>query len=262
VKKFFQAAKYVSYFFSAKSVRSVHSPFVFELVTKVIHGKNNFYSFDKIENLRSRLFDSDTTIDVHDLGTGKSGKRKIREIAEKSLTTAKYCKLLFRLANHFSPAVILELGTSLGISTAYLARADLKTKVITIEGSESILYEARKNFEILGLKNIETVFGNFDDVLEKILMQYCLPQTDQCVLVFFDGNHRYESTMRYFRQCLAYANNDSLFVFDDIRWSEEMEKAWEEIKQHPRITVTIDLFSMGIVFFRKEQAKQDFVIRF
>jgi predicted O-methyltransferase YrrM len=193
------------------------------------------------------------------MGTGRSGKRTISEIAERSLKSEKYGQLLFRLVNHFKPNTILELGTSLGISTAYLASANPNSKVITIEGCPNIASEAKKNFEILGLKNIESVIGNFDSVLPAALCQ--LPTAD-CKLVFFDGNHKKEPTLRYFNQCLELADNTSVFIFDDIHWSNEMEEAWEEIKSHPQVTVTIYLFFLGLVFFRKEQVKQNFIVRF
>ena len=221
----------------------------------MINKKGNYYSFDKTELLRKKLFISNKEIDVTDLGTGKSEIRTISEIAERSAKDKKYCELLFRLAYHFKPNTILELGTSLGISTAYLASANPNSKVITIEGCPNTANEAKKNFESLGLNNIESVVGNFDDVL-------CQLPTANCRLVFFDGNHRKEPTLRYFNQLLQHTTNDSVFIFDDIHWSDEMEEAWEEIKSHPKVSVTIDLFFIGLVFFRKEQAKENFILRF
>ncbi len=247
--------KYIKYWFSAKTAHGIHSPFVFELYNEVINKKGNYYSFDKIELLRRKLLISNKEIDVTDLGTGKSGKRMLREIAERSAKDKKYCELLFRLAYHFKPNTILELGTSLGISTSYLASANQNAKVITIEGCPNTANEARKNFQSLGLQNIESITGNFDDVLCQ------LPIAD-CQLVFFDGNHKKEPTLKYFSQCLESTHNDSAFIFDDIHWSDEMEEAWEEIKSHPRVSVTIDLFFLGLVFFRKEQAKENFIVRF
>lgn len=247
--------KYLKYLLSAKTAHGIHSPFVFELYNAVINKKSNYYIFEKIEHLRKKLLISQKEIDVTDLGTGKSGKRMVRDIAERSAKDKKYCALLFRLAYHFKPTTILELGTSLGISTAYLASSNLNSKVITIEGCPNTASEARKNFQSLDLQNIESITGNFDDVL-------CQLPIANCQLVFFDGNHKKEPTLKYFSQCLEFAHTHSVFVFDDIHWSDEMEEAWEEIKSHPKVTVSIDLFFMGLIFFRKEQAKEHFVVRY
>ena len=250
--------KYIKYWFSAKTAHGIHSPFVFALYNDVINQKGSYYSFDKIEQMRKRLLLSKKEIDVTDLGAGKSGKRTIAEIAERSAKNKKYCELLFRLVYHFKPNTILELGTSLGISTSYLASANPNAKIITIEGCPNTANEAKKNFESLGLKNIESSVGNFDDRLSSVIGH----QSSVLDFVFFDGNHKKVPTLKYFRQCLDSANNNSVFIFDDIHWSHEMEEAWEEIKKNPQVTVTIDLFFLGLVFFRKEQAKENFNIRY
>ena len=257
MKKLSLALKYLKYWFSSKNAHGIHSPFVFQLYNEVINTKGNYYSFDKIEQLRKKLLLSKKEIDVTDFGTGKSGKRIVSEIAERSLKSEKYGQLLFRLAYHFKPNTVLELGTSLGITTSYLADANPNSKVITIEGSSEILKEAKRNFSELQLNNIETVIGNFDDVLPSVI-----GHQSSVDFVFFDGNHRKAPTLKYFSQCFESANNDSVFIFDDIHWSGEMEEAWQEIKSHPKVTVTIDLFFLGLVFFRKEQAKENFTLRF
>ena len=254
--------KYVKYWFSSKTTHGIHSPFVFELYNEVIRKNSSYYSFDKIEQLRQRLLYSQKEIEVTDFGTGTSGKRTVAQIAARSLKSEKYGQLLFRLANHIRPNAVLELGTSLGISTAYLASAAPNAKVTTIEGCPNISAEAKKNFESLGLKNIETVIGNFDTILSRTLVSELKTRDSRLDFVFFDGNHKKEPTLNYFNQCLSQANNDSLFIFDDIHWSDEMEEAWEEIKKDPKVTVTIDLFFIGLVFFRKEQAKENFILRY
>lgn len=250
--------RYLKYWFSAKNAHGIHSPFVFSLYNDVINKKGSYYVFDKIEQLRKKLLLSKKEINVTDLGAGSSGKRTLAEIAARSAKSKKYCELLYRLAYHFKPGSVLELGTSLGISTAYLASANPNAKVITIEGCLNTAAEAKKNFESLGLKNIESVVGNFDNVLLRPSSSVPRPLN----FVFFDGNHKKEPTLNYFTQCLSQADNDSIFIFDDIHWSAEMEEAWEEIKRNPKVTVTIDLFFLGLVFFRKEQVKEDFVVRY
>jgi len=256
VKNILFVFKYLKYLLSAKNAHGIHSPFVFELYNEVINKRGNYYSFDKIEMLRRKLLISTKEINVTDLGTGTSGKRMVREIAERSAKDKKYCELLFRLAYHFKPNNILELGTSLGISTSYLASANPNSKVITIEGCPNTAEEAKKNFESLGLNNTESLVGNFDSLLASVVSRQ-----SSIDLVFIDGNHKKIPTLNYFSQLLENAHNDSVFIFDDIHWSDEMEEAWEEIKSHPKVTVTIDLFFLGLVFFRKELAKENFILR-
>jgi predicted O-methyltransferase YrrM len=237
----------------------VDSPFVFNLVTNVIYVKQNYYSYKKIEKLRGQLLTSNNKIRCADMGAGSAitSNKTVGSIAKHSAKSAKQAQLLFRLVNFFEPETIIELGTSLGISTAYLASANSKIPVITIEGCEEAAEIAKQNFKHLKLKNIEQLVGNFDDVFPK-LVKGC----KKIDLIYIDGNHRKQPTINYFQQCLAKVNEDSVLIFDDIYWSDEMMQAWHEIKNNNQVTLTIDLFYMGIVLFRKEQSKQHFMIRF
>lgn len=249
--------------YRAKSVNEhgVHSPFVYELLLSTIYNKRNFYAYLQNEKLRNALSLSDEKLECIDLGAGSQvknvSKKSVKDIVSSAAKPPKYAQLLFRLVNHFQPTTILELGTSLGITSAYMSSANSKSKIITIEGCKEIAEVANKNFQKLELKNIEQVVGNFDEVLPDVLKKI-----DQLDFVFFDGNHRKDPTISYFKQCLEKANEQSVFVFDDIYWSSEMTEAWEEIKKHEKVTVTLDLFFMGIVFFRKEQVKEHFIIRY
>lgn len=261
MKKLFLVYNYLIYRLRSTNEHGVHSPFVFELLGNVIYNKTDYYAYKDIEELRETLLETKKTINCIDLGAGSlngnSSIKGVKQIAKYAAKPAKYGQLLFRLVNHFQPVHILELGTSLGISTAYIASANSKATITTIEGCDEIATIAKQNFEQLELKNIEQVTGNFDAELPLILKN-----KEKLDLVFFDGNHRKEPTLNYFNQCLLKAHNDSIFVFDDIYWSKEMKEAWQEIKQNSRVTVSIDLFFTGIIFFRKEQVKEHFIIRF
>jgi predicted O-methyltransferase YrrM len=252
---------YFLYYLKAQTRHDIHSPFVYNLLTEVINSNMHYYAYDNIESIRSSLLLSDKELVVQDFGAGSQiagGKRrKVRDIVRNSAKPRKYGQLLFRLVNKFQPETMLELGTSLGISTLYQAGASSKARFITLEGSEEIAEIARENFRKLRLDNVELLGGRFTETLPEALSR--LGKLDY---VFFDGDHRRDATLEYFRQCLDHAHNDSLFVFDDIHWSAEMEQAWEIIKEHPRVTVSIDMFFIGLVFFRKEQVPQAFTIRF
>jgi predicted O-methyltransferase YrrM len=261
VSKTFQAKTYLSYLLKAKSLHGTHSPFVYQLLDKVIYDKNQKPEFKDIEKLRKDLLKDKREISITDLGAGSSvnssKKRKVKDIAKNSAKAPKLAQLLFRLVQYFQPENILELGTSLGISTAYLSKANEQAKVTTIEGCPETAKVAQENFSKLNLENVNLLQGNFDDVLPQHLAQI-----EKLDFVFIDGNHQEKPTIDYFEKCLEKSHDDSIFIFDDIHWSAGMEAAWTHIKAHEKVTVSLDLYFIGIVFFRKEQVKEDFVVRF
>ena len=240
----------------------MHSPFVFEFITKILNDKTVYPEYDKVEALRNQLLNDNTVLEVEDFGAGsvidKKNKRSVSSIAKNAAKPKKSGQLLFRMVKHYEPETILELGTSLGITTSYLSLAKPNAKLITMEGSEAITNLAKKNFRNLEIRNIEIVEGNFDNTLSSVVRG--LLSVD---FAFIDGNHRKEPTEKYFKELLRKTSNDSILVFDDIHWSGEMEAAWETIKKDAAVTCSIDLFFIGIVLFRKEfKEKQHFTIRF
>ena len=256
--------KYIRFYLSASNGKGhgMHSPFVFDFIAKILNDKTVYPEYNKVEAFRKQLLNDKKILEVEDFGAGssvaKTNRRSIASIAKNAAKPKKFGQLLFRMIKYYQPGSILELGTSLGITSAYLALAKPDAKMITMEGSKEIANKALQNFETLGLNNIELTEGNFDETLSLVLTR--LSTID---FVFIDGNHRQEPTERYFLQLLSKINNESILVFDDIHWSKEMEAAWENIKQDPAVTCSIDLFFIGIVFFRKEfKEKQHFVIRF
>lgn len=256
------AFKYLQYFLTSENGKGhgVHSPFVYELITQVLMDEGDYYCYEPVEALRESLKSDDRILHIEDLGAGsRKGtrkERKVASVAKNALKPRKYGQLLFRLANQMKAGTVVELGTSLGITTAYLASA--AKQVHTFEGVPDIVEVATQNFEHLGLKNIVIHSGNFDDTLLP-----ALSKTGLVDLAYIDGNHRKEPTLIYFETLFPYLHADSLVVFDDIHWSEEMEAAWDTVKRDPRVKMTIDLFFIGLVFFKEEfLIKQDFTIRF
>lgn len=251
--------QYIKYIFRSIHLHGIHSPFVFYIQHEIINENIPFYAFDDIESVRAKLLLSQQEISVKDLGAlgekQKERKLKINEIARRSLKPAKDAQLLFRLAYYHKAENILELGTSLGITTSYLAKACPNAKIITIEGAPAVAKVAAVNLKKLDVLNVKQLVGDFKTELKPALEEF-----NQLDFVFFDGNHRYQVTINYFESCLPLAHENSIFVFDDIYWSTEMQKAWKKIKSHPSVTVTIDVYSMGIVFFKKDQAKEDFTV--
>ncbi|MEI9933802.1 MAG: class I SAM-dependent methyltransferase [Ferruginibacter sp.] len=258
------AKKYLHYYFTASNGKGhgVHSPFVFDFIINVLNDKKEYECYGKIESARKKLLNDETIIQVEDFGAGstvmKSKERRVKDIARSSLKPKKFAQLLFRITQYYKPTTIVELGTSLGITTSYLASANKNAIVYTCEGSTSIAGIAARNFKQLQLRNIELRKGNFDETLPLLLST--LNKID---LAFVDGNHRKVPTLNYFYKLLDHSKESTILIFDDIHWSEEMEAAWLEIQNHPSVTLSIDLFFIGIVLFKKDfKAKQQFSIRY
>lgn len=249
--------RYLIHFFRAKNSRGhgVQSPYLFSFVQNVFYEKNSFYTFEKIEKLRNELKIDSQTIRIKDYGTGNKTEEKISAIAKKSLKRKKWAQILYRIVNFSKAKNILELGTSLGISTLYLAMPNSKAKCITMEGAPEIAQIAQRNFNKFGCNNIEIVIGSIDENINSALQNF-----EKIDIVFFDANHKKEPTLSYFEKCLPYAANETIFIFDDIHWSTDMEEAWSAIKKNNKVQVTIDLFEMGIVFFNKNLMRKNYIM--
>ena len=259
--EFFRIREFIKHRLTAKNEHDIHSPFLFDLYTNEICNSSAYYAFEKIESIRSKMILSAEKIPVTDFGTGGEEKNQrllsLGFIARNYVKPAKDGQLLFRLVNFFKPKTILELGTSLGITTLYLAAPFKASTVITLEGCENTATVARKNFERTASKNIIQETGEFNLSLPR-----ALEKTQQLDFVYFDGNHRKLPTIEYFHRCLQQMHSGSVFVFDDIHWSKDMFDAWEEIKRHPSVTMSVDLYSMGIIFFRDAAQVQHFKLIF
>ena len=257
----FQLLAYLRFWLRSGNAHGLHSPFVFGLYTSVVRHTGTFGAYTRVEARRQELLNRTDSLSVTDFGAGShrgaGQQRRVADIARMAAKPPHLAQLLFRLVNYFRPATVLELGTSLGLTTAYLAAAGAGHRVITFEGCPNVAAVARETFAALQQGNIDVVEGNIDHTLAP-----ALAALDQPVdFVFFDGNHRYAPTLHYFELCLAHRTDESVFVFDDIHWSAEMEQAWGVISAHPDVTITVDLFHIGLVFFRKKQPKQHFSLR-
>jgi predicted O-methyltransferase YrrM len=252
----FALLRYLKFLARSGNAHGLHSPFVFSLYTEIIDSARHYYAFDEIEELRLRLLQGQAQVQVQDLGTGNSGPRSVAELAQRASATPKVGQLLFRLVNHFQPRTVLELGTCLGLGTLYLAKARPEAELVTLEGSQALADLAEEHFRACKVP-VRVVRGDLAQTLGPTLAS--LPSLD---FAFLDANHRYEATMQYFGQCLAHTHAGSVLVLDDIHWSAEMERAWAEVQAHPAVTLTVDLFRLGLVFFRTHQPKQHFRLRF
>lgn len=261
---------YLKFLWHSKNEHGVHSPFVFNLVTKCFYDRTKYPEYTILKQYRNALFQNKNTIEVTDFGAGsrvfKSNIREISAIAKNAGISKKRAALLFRLVRYFQPNSILEIGTSLGLATSALALgiraageqsgADSKVKITTLEGCPNTAKVAQEQFVKFGFDAINSQVTEFSSYLKSSDFQ-----NTTFDFIYFDGNHSKEATLAYFNLLLPSAINNSVWIFDDIHWSKEMEDAWDIIQKHPKVTVTLDTFQWGFVFFRKEQEKEHFTIR-
>lgn len=251
---------YLKFLWNSKNEHGVHSPFVFSLVTKCFYDKKKYPEYAVLKKYRNSLLSNIKTIEVTDFGAGsrvfKSNTRAINQIANNAGISAERAELLFRITHYFQPENMLEIGTSLGLATAALSLGNPTAKITTLEGCPNTLAVAQDQFEKFNFDNIKAEATEFSAYLKTF--DFRLSTFD---LIYFDGNHSKKATLDYFEMLLPTITNESVWIFDDIHWSKDMEEAWEIIKTHSKVTVTIDTFQWGMVFFRYEQPKEHFVIR-
>ncbi|MGR3809397.1 O-methyltransferase [Jiulongibacter sp. NS-SX5] len=252
--------EFLKYRWNAKDEHSLHSPFVFDFYKTVIKNRQDIDQEEAIKAVFKVLKNDDRIIEINDLGAGSKfsnkTQRKVKRVAATAVKCFKWSKIIAGIIQKFDYKTSFELGTSLGLTTALMSKASPYGKVYTFEGCSNTLSIAKENFKKLECKNITPILGDLDQTLQHTLEQ--VPKLD---LVFFDANHQYGPTIKYFEACLAKVHEEGCFVFDDINWSDGMRKAWDEIIAHPEVTISIDLFQMGIVFFRKKQPKQHFLLK-
>lgn len=261
---FFQIKSYLQFLWHSKNEHAVHSPFVFNLLTKCFYDKKSKPEYAILKKYRNSLLANNNTIEVTDFGAGskvfKSNTRVISKIAKTAGISPKRAELLFRITNYLQPDTILEIGTSLGLATAALSLGSrsigMKAKIITLEGCPETAKQAQLQFQKFKFNTIRSEITEFSTYL-----QNCTLNTEHFSLIYYDGNHSKKATLDYFEVLLPTITNETVWIFDDIHWSPEMEEAWKIIKNHPKVTVTIDTFQWGLVFFRREQPKEHFVIR-
>jgi predicted O-methyltransferase YrrM len=263
MQKLKRISRYFSYLAVARKKHGIHSPFVFEFVNEVLCDKTDYPVFQMMKEALDMHKQSGTILEFSDFGAHSGSKKykvshvRVSTIAKRSAISKKYGRLLFRIVKHFKPQFMLELGTCFGIGSMYMAMGNPEAKLITIEGCANTAELATQNFQRYDLDMIELVEGEFSTVLPGALSK--LPRLD---LAFVDGNHRYEPTMKYFNMLLQKAHDQTILIFDDIHWSDDMQAAWKQIIVHPQVSVSIDLYRFGVVFTNPGLSKQDFVLRY
>jgi predicted O-methyltransferase YrrM len=255
----FKIKSYLNHWLHVVDEHSIHSPYFFDFYEKVILNKKQITGFADIENIRNNLLNSTLEIEVKDLGVQsshfKNEKRQLSKVAETSISPQSLCELLFRLVNYMEATSILELGTSAGVTSLYLAKQP-QCKVVTFEGNKALINIALTNFESFETKNIKLIEGNLDSTLSDYLQN-----PTKIDFALMDANHRYEPTIRYFNLLVKRIAQKGIIVVDDIYHSEEMAKAWKELSHHELVYGSADLFRCGILFFDPALNRQHFVWR-
>lgn len=255
------AVGYWYYWLNAVHQRYSHPPFIDKFYQKVIRSNAIHSAFEEIELYRKELLSSNQKVKANNIGAisrvDSSRSRSVSSIAKHSSCTPKFGRFLFHLVQFQQSKTIIELGTSLGISSLYLSAANNESQVYTLEGNAEIAYLAHQAFIKSKRKNITLTEGNIDDTLPSVLSK--LSTVD---LAYIDANHRLEPTLDYFSQLLARTHENSVLIFDDIYWSFGMMKAWKIIRSHPQVTLAVDLFDAGLVFFKPLTNRQHYALQF
>lgn len=254
--------QYILHLRHAKGIFWIHSPFVFGLYERVFRAKTPAETA-RFEELRRALAADNTLLEIEDFGAGFDGnamrhiQKSVATVAKRSARRKREGDLLYLLCRELQPKRCLEFGTNLGISTLYqMAALAPDAEWHTMEGSAALAEIAQRNFRQFGIQPIVHI-GEFSQILSELLID-----KKPFDYVFIDGNHRYAPTIAYFEQLLPHIADGGCIVFDDIYWSEEMRTAWREIAAHPAVSVSLDVYYMGIVFVRRPQRKEHFLVRY
>lgn len=239
----------------------IHSPYLFYVVRMLLYDVNFYYSWERIEQRRYAMLHAPKLLHTKDYGIGKACEKMVDRIAKVELEKAKNAQFFFRLIAFMGheqqrPLDIVELGTSLGITTSYLALADSRNYVYTYEGCPEMLAIAKQNWQKIGVENIQAIEGNIDDTL------YNNARANRNVdFAFLDANHQSSATWAYFQELATCAHAKSIFIVDDIHYSPDMEKAWKKICDCEQVTTTMDCFDYGLVFFDPHYLKKHYRLR-
>lgn len=256
---FYRLRAFIDFYWSAKTIYNIQSSYLHHFNNSVLETDKEYYRFQELQFIKSQLSKDNRIIEINDLGSGSAySKNKIKSIStilNQSVSSNKKLKILFQLVNFSQAKMVLELGTSLGLSSAYMACANSNCQITTIEGDSNISMIAKEVHQKLSLNNIKILCDSFDKILPSILI---LPTYYD--IVYIDGNHNKESTVKYVKLLLKNTHKNSIFVIDDIYWSRSMGEAWSALINMNEFTLSVDLFQMGILFRNPSLSKENIKI--
>jgi predicted O-methyltransferase YrrM len=260
MKRLKQSLRFLRHYVSAVGNHAIHSPKIYRFYNSFFLSRRYFHVFGLLRSYERKLLTDERSLQISDLGAGSHANntqiRRVGHIAKHAGKQLALRELFFRLTNDLEPEYGVELGTSLGMSSAYFGKACERMTWYTIEGSPEVHKVSKQTFSDLRLKHIRPISGNFNDKFPQVLNE--IPKLD---LLYVDGNHRKQATIDYFNQALRKAHPGTVMIFDDLYWSDGMIEAWETIKAHPKVSLSIDLFFCGFLFFDEEH-KRDIKLRY
>lgn len=249
----FQAAQFLHHFLSAGTRHGLHSPFIYALIEQCVYANE-----PRIPVKHSYLFNAlkrqNVIVRGEDFGQNRITEKSVGYYAKRSTMPTFQAALLHRLVHFLQPTAVLELGTNLGSSLAAMALAADAANCIGVEGNAALREVSINHLKALKIENASVVRATFSDFLQS--------SNETFDLVFLDGDHRYEPTLRYFEMIKSKLSSKGVIILHDIYQSTEMQSAWKKIKNDADVQVTLDLFFFGLVWLDLPQAKQDFKIRF
>lgn len=247
-----------------KDVIIIANPFSSKEISNQLKGNNideqydvinlEYYSVDRF--IEQYISDNKYSQHVNNIESARINFLQNNDILPSSgKSVGEYCKassspqskgeFLMKLIRVIKPDNCLELGTNFGISAAYQAcglELNGKGRLITIEYNRELLPYSDDLWDKIGIKHrIQQYQGKFEDVLSEILSM--LQEID---FVYIDGNHRKEPTLSYFNEIYPFLRKDSVVVFDDITWSDEMKEAWMILSKDQRINNAFEVHDLGV----------------
>ncbi|OYQ39625.1 O-methyltransferase [Flavobacterium aurantiibacter] len=251
----FQIKAYLHFLYRSKNRHGVHSPFVYQFVENCLNDSRPYEAYQTFEQLNQKLAANKQLVQVTDFGaqskTLHSKQRRVCDMAAVAGITPYRQRLLFRMARYFEVKNALEIGTSVGKASVALAEAGVNLQ--TLEGcaqTQAVAQDVLADYS----DRIQFTNGTFEAILPTINDQ-------KFDLIFFDGNHQYEPTISYFNMLLQTVHHKSVWIFDDIYYSTHMQRAWEYLRKNPNVSLSVDTFRWGILFFEPRPHKEHFVIR-
>jgi predicted O-methyltransferase YrrM len=213
---------------------------------------------DEIERLRREMAASTEPIELAyaELGDARDDRVVTETIADACgrSRTPLWCRQLLEMVLALRPASCVELGTCVGISSSYIAAALERNdhgRLVTIEAFAANVDIARRSFARLGLQRVEARRGTFEQVLTDVLAEQ-----RPVDFVFVDGNHDEGATLGYAAAVKPFLAEDAIVVFDDISFSDGMERAWRRLASDPDATAAVDLGPVGLCLYGGPPAGQ------
>jgi len=249
---------FIDYFLNVVDQHSIQTPFAFRFYTDLSRAIKNSIAIKEIENARNHFLRDHSIVEGEDLGAGSriTKESRISSISRHGISSKEECIFLFELANICKPETCIELGTSLGIVTAYLSMSKFVNTLYTFEGNKILAEKASQLLSSLHTQKAQIIHGNINEELLVLL-----ETLDQIGLAIIDANHTEKALLNYYELLKPKMNSSGIIVIDDIRWSVGMNRGWKKLIGEQDVTLSIEYLNKGLLFFKNGIQKQHYVLR-